>query len=58
MAGVDEALEGLAAKDVAEGFAKIGAEPAPNTPEQFAAYIRAENDRWGKVIRDAKITMD
>jgi len=50
--------EGLAAKDTVEAFAKIGAEPAPNTPEQFAAYIRAENERWGKVIRDAKITAE
>ena len=50
--------EGLATAETKEAFAKIGAEPAPNTPEQFAEYIRAETARWGKVIRDAKITLE
>lgn len=51
-------VEGLKAPAVVERFAQIGAEPAPNTPEQFAEYIRAEGARWGKVIRDAKITLE
>ena len=50
--------EGLATPETKEAFAKIGAEPAPNTPEQFGEYIRAETARWGKVIRDAKITLE
>lgn len=59
LAALNAALvEGLATKDTADRFAQIGAEPAPTTPERFAAYIRAENERWGKVIRDAKITID
>jgi tripartite-type tricarboxylate transporter receptor subunit TctC len=32
-----------------------GNEIAGGTPEQFAALIRAEAPRWGKVVRDAKI---
>jgi len=47
--------EGLKSKEVADKFAQIGAEPAPTTPEKFGAYIQAEMDRWGKVIRDAQI---
>ena len=51
-------IEGLKAPEVVERFAQIGAEPAPTTPEGFAEYIRSENLRWGKVIRDAKITLE
>jgi tripartite-type tricarboxylate transporter receptor subunit TctC len=32
-----------------------GNEIAGGTPEQFAALIKAEAARWGKVVRDAKI---
>lgn len=35
---------------------KLAAEPAGTTPEQFATLIRNETEKWGKVIRDAKIT--
>lgn len=36
-------------------FQELGAEPMGGTPEQAVAYIRAEQDKWGKVIRDAGI---
>lgn len=36
-------------------FQELGAEPMSGTPEQAVAYIRAEQDKWGKVIRDAGI---
>jgi tripartite-type tricarboxylate transporter receptor subunit TctC len=32
-----------------------GNEISGGTPEQFAALIKAEAPRWGKVVRDAKI---
>ena len=32
-----------------------GVTPAPSTPEQFEKYLREENARWGKVIRDKGI---
>jgi tripartite-type tricarboxylate transporter receptor subunit TctC len=32
-----------------------GNEIAGGTPEQFAALIKAEAPRWGKVVKDAKI---
>ena len=32
-----------------------GAEPVGSTPEEFAAYIRAETAKWGKVVRSAGI---
>ena len=36
-------------------FQDLGAEPMGGTPEQAAAYIAAEQDKWGRVIRDANI---
>ncbi len=32
-----------------------GAEPVPGTPEEFAAFIRSETAKWGKVIKTAGI---
>jgi len=26
-----------------------------STPEQFAALIRSEHDKWGKLIKDANL---
>lgn len=40
---------------IVQRFQELGAEPMSGTPEQAAAYIRAEQDKWGKVIRDAGI---
>jgi len=41
--------------DVKERLAAIGFTPVANTPEEFAAELRSEVARWGKVIADAKI---
>jgi tripartite-type tricarboxylate transporter receptor subunit TctC len=32
-------------------------EPITGTPEEFAAFIRAEKKKWGKVARDANIKL-
>lgn len=50
-----EMLRILALKEVVDYMTADGAEPAGNTPEHFAAYIRSEHAKWAKVIRDAKI---
>lgn len=36
-------------------FAELGAEPLGGSPDQAAAFIRGEQDKWGKIIRDAGI---
>ena len=36
-------------------FQELGAEPMGGTAEQAAAYIRAEQEKWGKVIREGGI---
>ena len=40
-------------KVVAQGNFVIG-----DTPEQFAAYIRNEYDKWGRVVKRANIKLD
>ena len=44
-----------AAKDLQDRFESIGFAIEPGTPEQLAARNRAETEKWGKAIRDAKI---
>lgn len=36
-------------------FVSSGAEPVGNTPEEFAARIRADIEKWGRVVRTAGI---
>ncbi|MBS0594219.1 MAG: tripartite tricarboxylate transporter substrate binding protein [Proteobacteria bacterium] len=44
-----------AAKDLQDKFESIGFAIEPGTPEQLAARNRAETEKWGRAIRDAKI---
>ena len=39
-------------------FASQGGTVVGDTPQQFAAHIRAENEKWGKLIRALKIKAD
>jgi len=36
-------------------FAELGAEPLGGSPDQAAAFIKGEQDKWGKIIREAGI---
>jgi tripartite-type tricarboxylate transporter receptor subunit TctC len=45
----------LALADIRERVLSQGMDPAPNTPEQFSAFVKAEVARWSKVIQDAGI---
>jgi tripartite-type tricarboxylate transporter receptor subunit TctC len=37
---------------------ELGAEPAGGTPEALATFIRAEQAKWGAVVREAGIKPD
>jgi tripartite-type tricarboxylate transporter receptor subunit TctC len=53
-----EVMKALQSPDVLEKYRTIGVDPvAPHTPAQFGAFLHREIDRWGKVIRDAKVTV-
>jgi tripartite-type tricarboxylate transporter receptor subunit TctC len=44
--------------EVVARLAGDGAEAAGNSPQQFAAHIKAERDKWARVIRQAAIHGD
>lgn len=46
-----EAVKILAAPESRKRLTDLGFEPVGNTPAQFAAYIKSEIAKWGKVIR-------
>lgn len=48
----------LATQEMRDRFAREGSEPVGSTPEQFAAFIKAEIAKWAKVIKDADIRAD
>jgi tripartite-type tricarboxylate transporter receptor subunit TctC len=48
----------MADKEVREKMASVGADPVGSTPAQFAPFMRAEVDKWRKVIKTSGITVD
>jgi len=44
--------------EVAQRLAGDGVEAVGTTPEQFAAYLRAEIAKWGKIVKTAGIKAD
>ena len=48
----------LAEPEVRERYAVLGIEPVGNTPEEFAAQIRADLARWEKVVKQANIRQE
>ena len=50
-----ESVKAMYAPDMREKFAAMGGDVATGSPEQTGEFLRAENDRWGKVIREANI---
>jgi tripartite-type tricarboxylate transporter receptor subunit TctC len=48
----------LADPAIKEKSEKTGNYPVTSTPEEFAAFLRKEADRWSKVIKDSGIKFD
>ena len=42
---------------VKEQLLAQGAEPVADSPEEFAAFVKREHDRWAKIIQEANITL-
>jgi len=48
----------LAMPDVRKKFADLGVDPVGGPPEAFARHIRAESEKWGRVVKAANITLN
>jgi tripartite-type tricarboxylate transporter receptor subunit TctC len=60
VARVSAALnDALRDERVREGFLRVGADPAePNTPEEFAAFLRQRGETWGGLVRRLGLTAE
>lgn len=50
-----ETVKALAAKDVKDQFAALGAEAVGGTPEALAAVVKSDMTKWAKVARAANV---
>jgi tripartite-type tricarboxylate transporter receptor subunit TctC len=50
-----DTVKALADPDVKKRFADLGVEAVSSTPAQFATFIRAEMDKYAKLIKEANI---
>jgi len=54
----DEVARIVRLDDVKARLEAMGTIPVGGTPDEFDSFITAETAKWGKVIRDAKVTAD
>jgi tripartite-type tricarboxylate transporter receptor subunit TctC len=47
--------QALQAPDMRERLATLAFEPVGGTPQQFAAYLKTEIAKWGRVVRESNI---
>jgi tripartite-type tricarboxylate transporter receptor subunit TctC len=47
----------MGSAEVKETMAKLAVDTSATSPAQFGKFIRSENERWGKVIKKAGISM-
>jgi tripartite-type tricarboxylate transporter receptor subunit TctC len=50
-----EIAQSLAVPAVRESIGKLGMEVVGNTPEQYAAFLREENVKWGKMVKQLNL---
>ena len=48
----------LQSPEIKETYEQAGVEPTSSTPDQFAAFIRSEIPRWGRLVRISGITSE
>ena len=48
----------LATPEMRDKLGNQGADVRNNSPEEFAAFIRTEKDRWAKVVKDANVKVE
>jgi len=54
----EEFRKALLTAEMRERLSRMGAEPSPTTPAEFAGFIRAELAKYEKVVRFSGATVD
>ena len=53
-----EVVRALSLPEIRSSFTARGVDPLPSTPEEFAAFLRAEIAKYAKVIKAANVRVD
>jgi tripartite-type tricarboxylate transporter receptor subunit TctC len=53
-----EIAKAVAQPDAKERLMALGFTPVANKPDEFGARIKLEMEKWGKVVRDAKLRIE
>jgi tripartite-type tricarboxylate transporter receptor subunit TctC len=48
----------FALPEVVSSLQKVGGEPFPMRPGEFAQFVRAERIKWGDVVKSAGVRID
>ena len=51
-------VQAVNSADVRQQLLNVGADPAPNTPEEFGKFLRREYERYGKLIKEAGLKVE
>jgi tripartite-type tricarboxylate transporter receptor subunit TctC len=54
----EEMIKIIRSPEFAKRMAEIGAEPIGNTPEQMAALIRDDTEKYGKLVKQANVVIE
>jgi tripartite-type tricarboxylate transporter receptor subunit TctC len=48
----------LASEEVQRSLARLGGEARPSTPEETAAFLAEQQQRWSRIIEATRISID
>jgi tripartite-type tricarboxylate transporter receptor subunit TctC len=54
----EESRRALSSPDIKDKLVKAGNEPIGTPPAEFLAFVRAEFDKWAKVVKQANLRID
>lgn len=53
-----EVVKALSDSPIAQRLAHLGLDPAPSTPAELTAYLKAETDRYGRIVKQSGLAGD
>jgi len=53
-----EFVAALNTPEVADGLSALSLQPSPMAPAQFAAFVRTENAKWSRLVKDSGATAE